>query len=447
MSMPKKIQQIVDDHGIELTRFIYTDNDGLTRGYAATTSSLAGDLERGHTYAIVQPMFSAHDDVVPDSIYGPVGELVAIPDLETFTYLPYAEASAAVICDFHQLDTYEPSPVCPRSTLKKTLDSYPFTVIASFENEFYFVLKDEDGEIVTCEDSLCFDTSGMNAMNSIVLEIIRDLHAQGIIVEKHYPEYGPGQHEIVMKYAGGLRAADNQVLFKETVKAVARKHGLYASFMPKPFQDEAGSGAHIHISLWDGEDNIFYDKNEKRGYSDIARYFMGGILEHIEAILAFTSPIVTSYKRLIPHNFASAYAAYGDANKEAALRLIKGLRGKENKGFNIEFKPADGTANPYLALNALLIAGLNGIENQIDPGEELTCDPELLSAEELKERNIRELPDCLGDVIKALEKDELFARKLDPIFRSEYLKLKTYNWKKYSRHVSKWEIEEFGTVF
>lgn len=447
MEIPKRIKDIIDKNDIKLTRFLYTDNDGLTRGYQTTTDSLEGDLERGHTYAISQPMFTAHDDVLDTSIFGPVGEVLAMPDLSTFTLLPYVESTAAVICDFLNIDDYKPSPVCPRSTLKKTLDNFPYEVVAAFENEFYFVLKDESGAILSCDDSLCFDTAGMNAMNGIILEIISDLNAQGITVEKHYPEYGPGQHEIVMKYSEALRAADNQILFKETVKAVARKHGLYASFMPKPFEDKSGSGAHIHLSLWDGERNVLYDASNPQGYSDITRYFIGGILEHIEAILAFTSPIVTSYKRLLPHNFASAFAAYGDANKEAAVRLIRGLRGKEEKGLNFEFKPADGTANPYLALNALLIAGLDGIEKKIDPGKELTCDPTKLSDEEMKERNIRQLPDNLYAVIQALENDKLFAEKLDPVFRSEYIKLKTFDWKKYARHVSQWEIKQFGTIF
>ena len=447
MAMTERIERIVKEQGIELTRFLYTDNDGITRGYAATTESLDGDMERGHTYAIAMPMFSAHDDVVPDSIYGPVGEVVALPDPDTFTPIPYAEASAAVICDLLDIKTYEPSPVCPRSMLKKTIASCPFDIVAAFENEFYFVLKNADGTIVTSEDSLCFDTAGMNAMTPVVLEIIRDLRVQGIEVEKHYPEYGPGQHEIVMKYADGLRSADNQILFMETVRAVARKHGLHASFMPKPFPGKSGSGAHIHISLWKNGVTLFYDAQDPRGYSDLAAHFIGGLLRHIDAILAFTSPIVTSYKRLLPHNWASAFAAYGDANKEAAVRLIKGLRGKEEKGFNIEFKPADGSANPYLALNALLLAGLEGIEKKIDPGEELTVDPASLSREELSNRNIRELPCCLGDVIKALERDELFARKLHPVFRSEFIKLKTYDWKKYLQQVTTWEVEQFATVF
>ncbi len=446
----KKIQEImeyVQNNSIELTRFLYTDNDGVTRGYETTTDSLSGDLARGHTYAIAMPMFSAHDEIVPDSIFGPVGEVVAMPDLDSFTPIPYAEGSAAVICDFLQLDTYEPSPVCPRSILKKTLDEYPYEVKAAFENEFYFVLKDEDGKLVTRENSLCFDTAGMNELNSVIIDIIRTLKVQGIQVEKHYPEYGPGQHEIVMKYSDGLRAADNQILFKETVKAVARKYGMFASFMPKPFQDKSGSGAHIHISLWDGDENIFYDGDEKRGYSDTARYFIGGILAHIDAILAFTSPIVTSYKRLLPHNWASAFAAYGNANKEAAVRIIKGLLGKESSGFNIEFKPADGTSNPYLALNALLLAGLAGIKEQIDPGDELMQDPSSLTAEELARRNIRPLPMSLGDAITALEQDSLFQKELNPVFRSEYIKLKRYNWTRYLRHVSLWEIREFGTLF
>lgn len=443
----EKIEKIVQEKKIELTRFVYTDSDGVTRGYQSTASSLSGDLVRGHTYTTAQPMFSVHDEVIPDSFYGPVGEVLAIPDLDTFTPLPYAEASALVICDFYDIDTYEPLPVCPRSALKKTLADYPFEVCAAFENEFYFVLKNEKGEIVSAENSLCFDTAGMNSTIDIVLEIVRNLQAQGIEVEKHYPEFGPGQHEVVIKYRKALRAADEQILFKETVRAIARKHGLYASFMPKPFQNKSGSGVHIHLSLWKDGENVFYDGSKACGYSDTAKYFIGGILEHVEAILAFTTPTVTSYKRLLPHNFASAFAAYGNANKEAAIRLIKGLRGNEKKGFNIEFKPADGAANPYLALNALLIAGLEGIEKKIDPGPELLQDPALLSAEEMLQRNIRELPICLGESLAALKQDELFARKLDPLFYSEYIKQKTYNWRKYLRHVSTWEIEQFATIF
>ena len=294
---------------------------------------------------------------------------------------------------------------------------------------------------------MCFDTQGMNFMNEVVLEIINTLKVQGIQVEKHYPEYGPEQHEIVMKYTGALRAADNQVLFKETVKGVAGKHELYASFMPKPFQNESGSGAHIHISLWKDGKNVFYDENAECGYSELARFFIGGILHHIKSVLAFTSPIVNSYKRLIPHNWASAFTAYGDANKEAAVRIIRGLRGKESKGFNIEFKPADGSANPYLALNALLIAGFDGVKNKIDPGEELVVDPAELSPDEMKARNIMQLPVSLWEVIYALEQSELFQRELGDVMYSEYIKLKRFDWLKYLRHVSKWEVDNFATIF
>jgi glutamine synthetase len=443
-----EILKIVKDKNIELTRFLYTDNDGVTRGYSTTTENLMGDLESGHTYSIAMPFFTSTDDSLPNSRFGPVGEILAMPDIDTFTPIPYAENSAAVICDFLDLETHKPSLLCPRSILKSTLaNEKTYEVVAAFENEFYFVLKDEEGNIVTAEDSLCFDTSGMNAMNPVVLDIIRALKEQKISVEKHYPEYGPGQHEIVMKYSEGLRAADNQILFKETVKAVARNHGLYASFMPKPFQDKSGSGSHIHISLWENGKNVFYDESAESGYSEIAKFFMGGILKHIDALLAFTSPIVTSYKRLLPHNWASAFAAYGCANKEAALRIIKGLWGKEDKGLNIEFKPADGSANPYLALNALLVAGFDGIKNSIDPGEELKRDPSELSEAELAERGIRALPSSLGEVIQALENDELFAKSLDPVFLSEYIRLKKYNWQCYLRHVTKWEVDNYATIF
>ena len=152
-----EILKIVKDKNIELTRFLYTDNDGVTRGYSTTTENLMGDLDSGHTYSIAMPFFTSTDDSLPNSRFGPVGEILAMPDIDTFTPIPYAENSAAVICDFLDLETHEPSLLCPRSILKSTLaHEKTYEVVAAFENEFYFVLKDEEGNIVTAEDSLMF---------------------------------------------------------------------------------------------------------------------------------------------------------------------------------------------------------------------------------------------------------------------------------------------------
>ncbi|MEW6081225.1 MAG: glutamine synthetase family protein [Bacillota bacterium] len=440
------ILRIVEEQGIELVRFLYIDNDGVTRGYSAHRNSLEGDLDSGHAFARVMPVFSALDTLVPGSRYGCVGEVRGKPDLDTFRILPYAPGAAALICDFTDLN-HKPLELCARSVLKRVLAGSPYRVNACYENEFYFMKTGDSGEVLPFDSSLCFATPGMNNTHEVVLEITRALESQGMVVEKHYPEYGPGQQELIIRYDEALRAADNQVFFKETVKGVASKHGIKASFMPKPFPGRAGSGAHLHVSLWDGDTNLFYDPARDFNLSEMARYFTGGVLKHIRGLCAFTASIVTSYKRLVPHNWASAYACYGPDNREAAVRVVSGQKGRENKTVNLEFKPIDGACNPYLALAALLVAGFDGIENRIDPGDPTLTDPHDLTGQEKEERGIRRLPETLAEAARALSEDPLFSEKMGDVLVEEYVLAKVFQWNEYNSQITPWEVQHYAEVF
>jgi glutamine synthetase len=447
MMTKEDILRMVKENNIELIRFLYTDNDGVIRGYVATAEALEGDLDTGHQFAVAMPFFSALDTLVPDSQFGCAGELSGVPDFDTFRILPYVPDTAMLICDFKHKADHTPSELCARSTLKRLLDSVDYEIACSFENEFYLLERDETGNIIPFHPSLCFATSGMNTAHPIMVDIIRALKNQNVMVEKYYPEYGGAQYEVVYRYSDALRAADNQVIFRETVRGVAQNHGLTATFMPKPFADAAGSGAHVHISLWKDGKNLFYDEKGAYGLSERARHFIGGILQHLKAICAFTAPIVTSYKRLLPHHWASAFGCYGPDNREAAIRIVTGLKGKEASIFHLEFKPIDGTCNPYLALTAILAAGFEGIKNHVDPGKAVAFDPADLREDEREKMGIFRLPESLGEAIEALKADSFFKSVMGAVLYDEYIKLKRFDWLAYIDHVSQWEIDRYVDAF
>jgi glutamine synthetase len=447
MKTRQDILNEVREKNIELIRFVYIDNDGVIRGYTTTPDMLEGDLESGHNFAIAMPFFSVLDTLVPGTRFGCAGEVCGVPDPDTFRILSHVPNTAMVICDFRKKSDHSSCDLCARSLLKEYLTKLEYDVYAAFENEFYLIKRDENGRYTPFDQSMCFATTGMAQQHPVVMEIIRSLQAQGIKVEKYYPEYGQGQVEIVYAYDKALRTADNQVFFRETVRGVAQQHNLIASFMPKPFQHLAGSGAHLHLSLFKDGKNLFYDPEDQYNLSTTARYFLGGILTHIKAICAFTASTVNSYKRLVPHHWASAYACYGPDNREAALRVVTTTKGQKAASFNIEYKPVDSACNPYLAILATLAAGIDGMRNEIDPGEPVLSDPHDLSEEQRQKMGITRLPTTLGEAVDALAADPLFKGILGEIFWDEYIKLKRFAWTNYIEHVSDWETQTYMEVF
>jgi glutamine synthetase len=228
---------------------------------------------------------------------------------------------------------------------------------------------------------------------------------------------GHGNLELSVGETEALGAADRRVQVLETIRGVAHRMGLEVTMAPKPYLDGAGNGHHLHVSVYEDDSPVFFDSTG--ALSDAGSGFIAGLLEHLPAIMAFTTPSPNSYQRLAPGMWASAFAAYGLDNREAAVRIASPVAGAESATANVELKPVDVTANPYLALAAVLAAGMDGVERGLDPGEPTTVDPATLSEEERADRNIRPLPSSLDHALNALENDEVLIEALGaPLVRT-----------------------------
>jgi glutamine synthetase len=263
-----------------------------------------------------------------------------------------------------------------------------------------------------------------------------------MFAEQAINEYGAGQQEISIRHADALAAADHQMKFRDTVRGVALRHGLLASFAPKPFPDEIGSGAHVHFSLWDadGSRSLLYDAESPRGLSNVGRHFIAGVAEHLPALVALTAPSYNSYSRLLPSAWAAATTAWGFDNKEAALRVCSPFYRREEQSYNIEFKSVDGSANPYLALGALIVCGLDGVDRELQPGEPSEHDPARMTPEELERGRVRPLPTSMGAALDELEKDELLLTSLGDLLSRCYLAVRRSEDEVFSAQDKEFEI-------
>jgi glutamine synthetase len=414
--------------GVKLVRFLYCGNDGLIRGKAAAIEALDGALEAGIGLTVAMQSFTMLDRLAPDGSFGPVGEIRLVPDLDTFAILPYAPKNARVLVDMLQLDR-TPWPICPRSFLKRMLAEaavHGVRVVAAFENEFYLARVDNEGRFIPFDRSNCFSAIGMDSANPIITDIVEALEKQSIAVQQYYPELGPGQQEISVQHTDALRAADQQLAVRETVRGVAASHGVYASFAPKPFPDQAGSGCHIHFSLWDtvSGQNLLHDPSGPYGISPLGYQAIAGVLAHLRGLVALTAPTVNSYRRLQPRSWSSAFSCYGPDNREAALRLPSVFWGREAASTNFELKPCDPSCNPYLALGAVIAACLDGITRGLKPPAAMTVDPATLSEEERERMGVARLPLTLDEALLALEEDSVLTQALGGPLAREYLIVK-----------------------
>jgi len=413
--------------GIHLVRFLYCGNDSVIRGKACHTRFLDSYIESGIGMTVAMGSFNMLDQLVPEGSFGPAGEIRLAPDLATFAVLPYAPKSARFLCDMLTLKG-QPWEVCTRSFLKRMIERASRAGVmlnAAFENEFTLARREGDRHI-PLDQSRYGSSIGMDSAAPIMIDIIEALIAQGVHPEQYHPELGPGQQELPVRFADALRAADNQLTVRDTARGVAARHGLLASFAPKPFPDQAGNGSHIHWSLWRRKDgkNLFHDARGRYGLSETGYAFIGGVLAHLPALVALTAPSVNSYRRLQPRFWCGAYACWGPDNREAAVRIPSKRRGVEAESTNLELKPCDPSNNPYLALGGLLAAGLDGMERKLNPGEPALADPDTLSEAERKRCGIRRLPASLGEALDALEKDEVLRSALGEGLAREYLAIK-----------------------
>ena len=363
---------------------------------------------------------------------GPIGEFRLIPDPATFVILPYAPSSASMMCDMILADG-TPWHACPRTFLKRMIQrlaDHGMRAEAAIEHEFYLA-REVQGHYIPADQSLCYSSIGLNDQVEVIDAILETLETQGISIELFHTELGPAQQELSIHHADVLRAADNVCLIRETVRSVARSFDLLATFAPKPFLDQAGSGAHIHVSLWGtgssghAHQNLFYDASQRGGLSQSGRYFIGGVLHHIRALVALTCGSPNSYRRLLPHYWSSALTGPMVSTIAKVPFASHPCFGDEKPTpSTLKFKPADHSGNPYLALGALLAAGLDGIENHIDPGDPQEIDPGNYSEEEREQRGIRRLPTSLDEALDELEHDEVLKQALGPLLSTSYIAVK-----------------------
>lgn len=385
---------------------------------------------------------------------GPHGpDFMGVGDPATLSQIPWMPGFARIACDGHVKGL--PYPYCSRVALKRQLDGLAargMTLYTGIEPEFMLLRRNADGSLAPFDgsdtlDKPCYDYKGLARASALLDELTRHLRTVDIDVYQIDHEDANGQFEINFTYADALKSADNFVYFRMAASEIAQKHGAIATFMPKPFSNRTGTGAHFHLSIGTADKkNVFHDDSDKRGLglSKTGYQFLAGLIAHAPALTAICAPTVNSYKRLVVGRslsgatWAPAYAAYGDNNRTAFVRIPYG---------RIEFRLPDGGVNPYLASAALLAAGLDGIDRALEPGEPLNVNLYELSPEEIARRGIPLLPQSLSAALDALEADPVVQRGIGVELAQEFLTLKRMEWVEYSRHVGEWETRRYLEMF
>ena len=425
-----------EKEGLRLVRFLWCGNDGTVRAKASSLHGLEGRIRSGIGLTVAMQAMNGLDHLQPVDGMGPVGEIRLVPDPETFRVLPYAPNTGAMLVDQRALDG-EVAPVDQRGFLRRMSDRLAdrgARLEVAFENEFALATRGEDGSLTPVDESLCFSTIGMTVSQDYVDALVAALEAQDIPLEQYYAELGHGQQEISTIHRPAVRAADEQLLVRETIRGVAAAQGLVASLAPKPWPGGAGNGGHVHFSLWDlGEErNRFHDPDAADRFSAEGRAFLAGVLEHLPGLCALTAPSFNSYHRIVPQFWAGAFTCWGHDNREAPLRLPSLFRGMEEASANVELKAADATSNPYLAVGGIVAAGLDGLERGLEPPDPVEVDPATMAEDEREALRIRPLPASQGEALDALEADAVLTGALGPVLAGSYLAVRRSEWETYS---------------
>ena len=427
--------QQADEAGLRLVRFLWCGNDGTVRAKASSLHGLEGRVRSGIGLTVAMQAMNSLDQLQPVEGMGPVGEIRLVPDPETFRVLPYAPHLGAMLVDQLALDG-EPAAVCQRTFLKRMenrLAERSMRLEVAFENEFSLATL-VDGQFVPIDSGLCFSTISATAAQSYLDELVAALEEQRIVLEQYYSELGHGQHEISTQHAPALRAADEQLFVRETIRGVAARRGLVASLAPKPWPENAGNGGHIHFSVWDEDAplNRFHDASAPDRLSGEARSFIAGVLEHLPGLCGLTAPSFNSYHRILPQYWAGASSCWGHDNREAPLRVPSVFWGMEEASTNVELKSADASANPYLAVGGLIAAGLDGLERGLEPPEPVEVDPATIDEKEREVRGIVRLPATQEEALDALAQDGVLLGALGPVLAESYLAVRRSEWEAYS---------------
>jgi len=435
------IKRIAKEQNVRFIRLQFTDLLGTIKNVEIPVSQLDKALDN-------KMMFDG------SSIEGYVrieeSDMYLYPDLDTWVVFPWVtqDRVARLICDVYMPDG-TPFAGDPRGILKRALaeaEEMGFTSMnVGPEPEFFLFQTDDKGNPTTelNDQGGYFDLAPTDLGENCRRDIVLMLEEMGFEIEASHHETAPGQHEVDFKYAEAVRAADQIQTFKLVVKTIARQHGLHATFMPKPLFGMNGSGMHCHQSLFRGNENAFYDPNDKLGLSATARQYMAGILKHARGYAAITNPTVNSYKRLVPGYEAPCYVAWSASNRSPMVR-IPASRGLSTR---IEARNPDPTANPYLALACMLKAGLDGIANKLTPPAPIDRNIYVMSEEERIDSGIPSLPINLKEALDEMLRDDVICETLGDHALSHFYELKEIEWDMYRTQVHQWERDQYLSMY
>ncbi|MGI9474808.1 MAG: hypothetical protein ACR2NZ_24975 [Rubripirellula sp.] len=428
---------------LDLLRVIWCDNGNVIRMKSLFLPTFLAKLDDIHTTddlldriehqvtisAALQSLPATFDAPAAAADLAPVQDVRLVPDWKTFSVAPTAPTIATVLGDM--VLNGSPWAVCPRDFLRRALcraGEMDVSIESGFEIEFYLLHPADDSEeIPTPVDRTVYaSTVSADEQSAVILAILRALWRQGIPVAQYNPESGPGQQEITLQHCGPLELADRLVLARETIRMVANQHGLIATLIPEMFEEATGSGLHSHFSLWRDERNLLPNGDSPWNLSSIANSFMAGVLDHLPALMAATTPSINSYRRIRPHEWSGAYQAWGIANKEAAIRLINDPKNELPAHF--ELKTVDASANPYIALGNIINAGLDGIHREMQLPKPVEIDPGNYTDQQREQLHIATLPDRMDVAIGLFESDQVlcngmgeqFAKAFTAVRRAEF---------------------------
>ncbi|KRM63581.1 glutamine synthetase [Ligilactobacillus agilis DSM 20509] len=437
------IRRIAKEEDVKFLRLMFTDLYGTIKNVEVPISQLDKLLDN-------KLMFDG------SSIDGFVrieeSDMWLYPDLSTWMIFPWGNEHgkvARIICEVYNADR-TPFYGDPRNNLIRILDEMKELGFTDFnigpEPEFFlFKLDPETGKPTTHlnDHGSYFDLAPMDLGENCRRDIVLELEKLGFDVEASHHEVAPGQHEVDFKYADALTACDNIQTFKLVVKTVARKHGLHATFMPKPLERINGSGMHLNMSLFTKDGNAFFDENGQEQLSKEAYYFLGGILKHARNFTALTNPTVNSYKRLVPGYEAPVYVAWSGHNRSPMVR-VPVARGASTR---LELRSVDPSANPYMAVAAVLAAGLDGLKNRIEPAQPVDRNIYSMTEDERKTAGIVDLPSTLHNALKAMREDEVIKDALSNHLYSNFMEGKRLEWDAYRLEVSQWERDQYLEMY
>ncbi len=441
MSSIENVLKKVKDNNVKFIRLWFTDVLGFLKSFAITSDELSTALEEGMGFdgSSIEGFARIEES-----------DMIAKPEAETFCIIPWRSSEDAVVarmfCDVLKPDGshYEGDPrYALKRNLKKAADmGYTFYIGPELE---YFYFASSEGEPKPLDAGGYFDLTPADAAVSLRNETVLTLEKMGIKVEYTHHEVAPSQHEIDLRFADAITMADIVMTYRLTVKEVALKHGVYATFMPKPIFGVNGSGMHTHMSLFEGDKNAFFDGSDEYHLSKVGKNFVAGMLTHTKEICSIVAQWVNSYKRLVPGYEAPVYLSWGRRNRSALVRVPMYKPGKE-KATRAEFRCPDPACNPYLAFAVLLAAGLKGIEKNYKLPEPIEEDIYEMSGKARADKGIDSLPGNLSEAIAETEKSELVKEALGEHIFHKFIENKKIEWTNYRIHVSRYELEKYLPV-